>query len=334
MSDTSTLPSRNPNGQDPRLHEGIYRQAIQAAPVPILIVSTDGRMVLANSAAGKLFGYPEEELLGEQVEVLIPEALRSKHRQYRDEFAEAPTARTMGLGRDVLGITRGGEEIPLEVGLTPIGSGDEAMVVCAIVDLRVRKQDEKELADVALSLGRKNEELLELAATDSLTSLKNRRVFLDHLAFLVEASVRHARPLSVLILDIDHFKDYNDSFGHLAGDEVLRKIGRILGEVARRSDVVARLGGEEFGILLPETDRPGAGILAERFRKAIEGSDWPRRAITASIGSTTTEVLEAVPRPPSPDLSEIMRRADLALYASKRRGRNRVTHSEDMGVDD
>ena len=92
---------------------------------------------------------------------------------------------------------------------------------------------------------------------------------MDHLFAQLEISVRHARPLSVLILDIDHFKAFNDTFGHLAGDEVLREIGRILPAAARRSDVVARLGGEEFGIILPETGREGA-----TFSRNDSGRPW------------------------------------------------------------
>jgi diguanylate cyclase (GGDEF)-like protein len=161
------------------------------------------------------------------------------------------------------------------------------MVICSIVDLSRRKEKEGNVLELASRLGKENERLLQLVATDSLTSLMSRQAFLDHFTALLEVSVRHARSLSLLILDIDHFKAYNDDFGHLAGDEVLRQVGKTLREAARRSDLVARLGGEEFGIILPETDRRGATVFGDRFRKAIEVGDWPRRPITISVGATT-----------------------------------------------
>jgi diguanylate cyclase (GGDEF)-like protein len=206
------------------------------------------------------------------------------------------------------------------------------MVICVIVDLTIRKRNEEELAELAALLGQKNETLLELVATDSLTSLRSRRAFLDQLTGQIEVSLRHARSFSVLLLDIDYFKRYNDTYGHLAGDEVLRQFGRILRATARRSDFVARLGGEEFGIILPETDRDGARTIGERFRIAIEEADWPQRAITSSVGAMTVDFEESVPRPQSPELSHILGESDRALYHSKDDGRNRFTHVADLPV--
>jgi diguanylate cyclase (GGDEF)-like protein len=197
------------------------------------------------------------------------------------------------------------------------------------VDISRRKEEEQDLVQLADRLGKKNERLLELVATDGLTSLKSRQAFMDHLTAQLEVSVRHSRALSVLILDIDYFKDYNDTFGHLAGDEALKKVGVVLSGASRSSDLVARLGGEEFGIILPETDREGAAILSERFREAIEAASWPLSPVTVSVGATTLGVGDADPRSREPRLSEILTEADRALYRSKDLGRNRVTHSED-----
>ena len=166
-----------------------------------------------------------------------------------------------------------------------------------------------------------------MASTDSLTSLWNRRAFLIQFRMQVELMARHARPMSILIVDVDNFKPYNDEFGHLAGDEVLQRVASILNETARRSDYVARLGGEEFGIILPETDNDGSVLLGERFRVAVERVDWPLRAITASIGVTTVRFPKKVPRPELPSHSKVMAEADRALYQSKARGRNQVCHA-------
>jgi diguanylate cyclase (GGDEF)-like protein/PAS domain S-box-containing protein len=296
----------------------------------MMVVSVDGTMVVVNRAAGTLFGYEIEELVGKPVEILISPGLRKHHRRFRATFADDPGIRPMGAERDLIALTRNGSEIPVEVGLNPVDTPSGPLVICSVVDLTARKRTEQDLAEVAGNLGLKNKTLLEMVATDGLTSLKNRRAFLDHMATQVEISVRQARPLSVLILDIDHFKRFNDDYGHLAGDAVLRQVGKILQEVARRSDLVARIGGEEFGIILPDTDSQGARVLGERFRGAIEAATWPNRGVTASLGAMTLNPEHAVPRPEAPEVSFLMGRADRALYRSKALGRNRVTHVEDM----
>ena len=309
---------------------GIFRLAMEHAPSPMLIVRADGIILVVNDAAVRLFGYESRELVGRSVETLVPRGFRSAHRGYRDEFMAHPHPRAMGEERDLMAVGKNGLEIPVEVGLSPVDTPEGPLVVCGIVDLSARKRAEQNMAEVAELLGKKNRHLLELVTTDGLTSLKSRRAFQDHLDANLEMAVRNARPLSVLILDIDFFKDYNDTHGHLAGDEILRQVGEILRTVARRSDFVARLGGEEFGIILLETGEEGARVLAERFRAAIEDADWPRREITVSLGATTLEFEQVVPRPSAPSFSAILREADRALYRSKETGRNRVTHAADL----
>jgi diguanylate cyclase (GGDEF)-like protein len=236
----------------------------------------------------------------------------------------------MGSQRDLFAIRSDGSAIPVEIGLSPVTTSTGLVIICSFVDLTRRKEEEGDLLQLAARLSRSNQRLLELVTTDSLTSLKSRQAFMDHLEAQVEISDRHARPLSVLILDIDHFKEFNDTFGHLAGDEVLKKVGKTLRDVSRRSDLVARLGGEEFGIILPETDEAGATVLAERFREAIEEEEWSLRPITVSIGATTIRGGSAAPQNEPPRLSEILTSADQALYRSKDLGRNRVTHADEL----
>ncbi len=308
----------------------LFRLAIEVAPNPMLVVAAGGTVVLVNRAAEHLFGYKASELVGQSIELLVPFRLRELHSGLRAGFEGSPETRPMGTHRELVAVTREGSIIPVEIGLSPVQTGDGLMVVCAISDLTTIKRTEEDLSAMASRLGKRNDELLELVATDNLTSLKNRRAFLDQLASQLETSVRYARPLSVLILDIDHFKGYNDEFGHLAGDEVLKRFAQILKKVARRSDFVARLGGEEFGIILPETDTAGSKVIAERFREAVQWEEWPRRSVTTSVGAMTLEFLQAVPRPEAPSLSSILTEADRALYHSKAAGRNRVTHVSEM----
>lgn len=165
------------------------------------------------------------------------------------------------------------------------------------------------------------EELRSLAYTDSLTGVQNRRRFLELAQAEIVRAKRNQRPFAFLILDVDHFKDINDSFGHVQGDKVLVSLAATSRESLRESDIFGRLGGEEFGALLLETEREPAIAAAERLRTAVEqrviALDGNRISITVSVGlgfwrETDTSV------------GDLMRRADKALYAAKHSGRNRV----------
>jgi two-component system cell cycle response regulator len=168
-----------------------------------------------------------------------------------------------------------------------------------------------------------NERLAELAVTDGLTGIKNHRHFRDSLEVAMSLAMRQSIPLSVIMLDIDHFKMINDVHGHAAGDDVLRTVARILGENTREHDEVARYGGEEFAILLPLTDADAALALAERLRESIASYPWPLRCVTASLGVAT------FPGALFPRTTTLLEQADLALYHSKKRGRNRVSHHDE-----
>jgi diguanylate cyclase (GGDEF)-like protein/PAS domain S-box-containing protein len=294
------------------------------------VVDSRGAIRLVNQETERLFGYRREELLDRPIELLVPSELEGGHAQHRDQFLAKPEPRPMGKRRDLGARRRDGSVFPAEVGLSPVRTAAGLFVVGAIIDLTARRQAERLLAEQSDLLSHQNAKLAELAVTDGLTGLRNRRAFIEQLMVQLELAVRHARSLSVLILDADRFKAYNDEFGHLAGDEVLREVARILQDVARRSDFVARIGGEEFGIILPETDREGALVLGERFRTAIENSAWPRRLVTLSVGATTVDFANPIPRPDAPGVSQILTEADRALYHSKDGGRNRVTHVDQL----
>ena len=167
-------------------------------------------------------------------------------------------------------------------------------------------------------------ELKALATTDGLTGLKNHRTFQERLSEEFHRVERYHPSLSLILLDVDHFKQYNDSFGHPEGDKVLKSVSRILKSVTRDCDLVARYGGEEFVVILPETDSEGALRAAERIRKAIEEAAWTLRPVTASFGVTTLHMNTESPQ-------ALITEADEALYAVKRNGRNRSQHYAIMG---
>jgi two-component system cell cycle response regulator len=164
-------------------------------------------------------------------------------------------------------------------------------------------------------------EARRLAMTDALTGLMNRRAFLEAMSREQSRAERHALPISLLMLDVDHFKQVNDTKGHDGGDAVLRGIAQVLVKIARKSDYVARWGGEEFVVALTQTAEAGGRIAAERVRRAIADTVYnlPRGGtlhVTASVGLASASAAF--------DLDEVLGRADKALYAAKHRGRNRV----------
>jgi diguanylate cyclase (GGDEF)-like protein len=196
------------------------------------------------------------------------------------------------------------------------------------IERRIVATTERFTAHAALAL--RNAVLLErmseMAATDGLTSLANRRSFDEALARDISRASRTDGRLSVVLLDLDHFKRLNDTYGHLVGDNVLREVAAVLSDYGREYDTVARYGGEEFAIVLPGCSSTVALQVAERLRQAVEeaNTDVP---VTASCGVATfpTDGFDA---------RSLLQAADEGLYASKRHGRNKVTSATDARVSD
>jgi diguanylate cyclase (GGDEF)-like protein len=183
-----------------------------------------------------------------------------------------------------------------------------------------------ELERMHAELEERNTQLAEIASSDGLTGLKNHRFFRESLEDQFVIARRRGLPLSVVMIDVDQFKSFNDSFGHPAGDDVLREVAKILRSCVRDHDVVARYGGEEYAVLLPATDVQASRILGERLRVAIESHPWPLRPITISLGVSTMQPRLLV-------ATGLLDQADRSLYQSKAGGRNRVTHNRDLPVD-
>jgi diguanylate cyclase (GGDEF)-like protein len=166
-----------------------------------------------------------------------------------------------------------------------------------------------------------SERLQGLSATDGLTAIANRRTFDERLAIEVARANRYGTPLSLVMIDLDHFKELNDRFGHQVGDEVLKRVAGLIDREKRLGDVVARYGGEEFAAILPHTEPASAVVWAERARQMIAStevtSDGGVFTVTASFG-----VVGAAPGRADPPA--LIEEADQALYLAKKRGRNRV----------
>ena len=172
-----------------------------------------------------------------------------------------------------------------------------------------------------------NARLRTLSVTDDLTGLNNRFAFEEELRQQNELARQSDSRLSLLFLDADHFKFYNDEFGHPAGDDALRTIAENLKESMRMSDFVARIGGDEFVIILPGTTRESAWVLAERCRKTLESATWPERPITVSIGISSLDGRTI-------DTDTLISEADQALYHAKATGRNQVSRADDLTEQD
>ena len=184
----------------------------------------------------------------------------------------------------------------------------------------------RELSNYQVLLEQHNRQLLTESRTDRLTKIGNRMALDQYLVAAHQDSVKLHRPLSILLIDVDYFKPYNDQFGHPAGDEVLQQVAALLYDSCRSTDFAARYGGEEFMLILPETTARTAVQVAERLRHRIEEEQFPNRQITVSIG-----VARMIPRKSQQPITvpELVRYADQALYQAKGAGRNQVMLFDD-----
>lgn len=174
--------------------------------------------------------------------------------------------------------------------------------------------------EMSAELAAAHDELKELSIRDPLTQLYNRRHFVEQAAKQYEQALRYSHPLSIMIGDLDHFKQINDSFSHTVGDEVLRRIGMLLCEHTRKSDIVARYGGEEFVVVFTETPLEQAAANCEELRSLIEAEPWGevRKGLRVTMSIGVSGNLNGV------GIEDMLHQADLRLYAAKRAGRNRV----------
>lgn len=184
------------------------------------------------------------------------------------------------------------------------------------------ERDRAQLRQIAAELAVANRRLANAALTDLLTGLPNRRSAMDQLDLAWSGALRAEQPLSVMVIDVDHFKHINDSYGHATGDHVLREVADVLRKSARKGDSVCRIGGEEFLVICPNTDLKAAVLSAERLRATLAGHPI---TLGAGQGHVTISVGVAMRHDITPDTDALVRLADKALYSAKQSGRNRVS---------
>lgn len=306
---------------------GRFRIAIDASPAAIVMVDTKGNIQLTNTEAERLFGYPRGDLLGRSIEILIPSRYRGKHVELRSDYARKGEVRPMGHGRNLTAIRKDGQEFMVEIGLNPIDLEDGRHVLASIVDLSIQRDMENRLLAAAKGLAEANKQLSQLARTDELTGLLNRRALNEQLGVHIRLMHRMSRPLSFLLIDFDHFKGLNDKYGHVAGDKALRELAGIMTSCSRASDIAARYGGDEFAMILPNTEVAGALKSAQKIRKKIKSHSWEHAACTISVGASTMLFPPGELTQEADNGSLLVESADRALYRSKDLGGNQATHA-------
>ncbi len=262
-----------------------------------------GRITEFNPEAERTFGYRADEVLGESFLVLLVERCHSVYLLELDRLLSAEDAKNAGRTVQAVGRRKSGEEFPLELCLVTWRSSEEALYTAIVRDISDRKRIEREREELLLKAE-------AIARTDELTGLPNRRSWDEELRREIARARRSGEPLSLVLLDIDNFKRFNDEHGHQAGDALLRDAAIAWRMHVRVTDFLARYGGEEFALLLPACPPPKALAIIERLRSALPGAE------TCSAGVAYWDSDE--------DADEFFARADRALYEAKRAGRDRV----------
>jgi diguanylate cyclase (GGDEF)-like protein len=206
---------------------------------------------------------------------------------------------------------------------TKIYSDDEIGILATNFNLMVDRLEEQ-IKNLDRKVKKKTEALRELAITDPLTKLYNRRYFSEISTRIYDVAQRESEALSVMMLDIDKFKNINDTYGHQVGDQVIITLAKIINEIKRESDVVCRYGGEEFIMLLPKTSKAGALDLAQRIRVAIERYEILIEEKNTTVRFTVSLGVSEVDYSKDSEIEDVIRRADNAMYIAKREGRNRT----------
>ncbi|PKO12312.1 MAG: hypothetical protein CVU39_25035 [Chloroflexi bacterium HGW-Chloroflexi-10] len=280
-----------------RKSEERFRSVVQTATDAIVTADASGKIVTWNRGAVNIFQYSETEILGRPLTLLMPEVYRDKHQAGMQQLATGGEPHIIGQIVKIIGLRKDGVEIPIELVLSKWQSGKEMFFTGIIRDISERQKLE--------------DTLLYQSTHDFLTGLFNRQYFETEIERLQQ---NRKFPISILMMDVDGLKKINDTLGHSAGDDLLRRLAQVLRDVFRREDLVARIGGDEFVAILPNTNSAMAIQVMQRLKSSIDQNNlnYPAyQTLNLSIGAAC--------RDESSSLDEILKLADQAMYLEKQR---------------
>lgn len=328
---------QNSNLQELERSETFLRSIFITANDGIITSDAKGTILAVNHAIERDFGYTEQEMLGKSINMIMADEMGHKHDHYIEQYLNSDVPVLTGRMLDVMGKRKDGSFFPMEITVSETRIAGKPYFTGIIRDISDRKEYENAMNDMMRELAQAkrdleaansqlqnhNKTLTQLSEHDALTGLANRRFLMKTFSREWFRHQRNKQPISVILLDIDFFKNFNDSYGHQAGDDCLKQIAAVLLQnIARPADFIARYGGEEFIAVLPETELEGACHLAEKMRHAVEklyiihdGSEIAKHVTisggVASIFPDTNNTCEL-----------LIKQADEALYDAKHSGRN------------
>lgn len=317
----------------------LVRKVLDSAFDAIVVIDMRGIIQEFNPAAERIFERAATQTIGQNVKILMPEPYHGHHDDYIAEHLAIGTSKLIGVVRELIGQRSNGDVFPMELAVTEMQVRGQPAFVATVRDITERKRAEgalrranetleskvlertAALAQANNSLGRERkmmqERLNAMATTDALTGILNRRQFDNLLNMELERARRYQSSFSLIMFDIDYFKQVNDNYGHLVGDTVLAELAQLVSAEVRVTDSFARWGGEEFILLVHGDADGGTPLVVEKLRTLIERHTFFHdKRLTCSFGVTACSGTDS--------FREVMWRVDQALYRAKENGRNRV----------
>lgn len=287
---------------------------LEMAADGIVTIDSKGRIQSFNLAAQKIFGYSEEEVLQKNVSILMPSPHREQHDAHMERYLKTGRSHIFGLTREFEGVRHDGKLFPMELAISEIRTGNTRLFTGMIRDISGQKLAQQRIK--------------HLAHFDTLTHLPNRSLFFDRLGQAISVAKRNYRSLAVLFMDLDGFKNVNDTLGHHFGDLLLVKVAERMGMNVRESDTLARLGGDEFTLILNDVQDDDA--VAKVAKKIIESISVPFNLEGHEVSIGVSVGIARYPNDANSS-SSLLIAADRAMYAAKESGKNAFRFGETVG---